>query len=63
MLPRLVGGADESLNNVPRPSRLPVEFQPQPANVSCPLEVPLAVGGGGVVGRDRGCPCEALCSE
>lgn len=64
MLPRRVGGADESLSPRPLPSRFAAEFHDQLPNVSAPLP-PFAAcgGGGGVVGRDCEWACEAACSE
>lgn len=52
MLPLLVGGAEESLSAIARPSRFEAEFQDQLPKVSAPLLPPLANGGGGVVGRE-----------
>jgi len=58
MLPRLVGGADESLKGCTFPSR-PAEPHVQLPKVSWPL-LPFDAGGGGVDGLDRGWLWEAV---
>ena len=60
ILPRLVGGADESFK--PPTVLLLADDQDQLPKVSPPLLLPLA-NGGGVVGRELGCVRVALLKE